>query len=258
LLPSDLGVFALTGLCSIKGQSLQPSDEIQDPHRYRSILRPYFNTNNPSQPFEGPNNDGASQPTKRKATITIQIIYGSPASTGSEVPPNPTAGWVPLYLADLAFNRTTVVSGQILVARPSVGASVPNNYPGAPFLAGLLNQHHKGIPGQAPQIDLTSEVKNILPLLNLLVSSTSGGGIPVIKLHAGNPNGNVAGNANVNGASDLCIDTTGQLLYFCSATGTSSTAVWTSVAGATTSVFAGGTATSTVNAQVVASTTPST
>jgi microcystin-dependent protein len=217
----------------------------------------YWNASNPTQPFQGPNNDGSSQPTERKATVSIQVIYGTPASSGSEVPPNPTNGWVPLFLVDLAFAQTTITSGQILVAGPSVGANVPNNYPGAPFLAGLLNQHHKGTAGQAPQIDLTSEVKNILPLLNLLASSTSGGGLPVLKLHAGNPNGNVAGNFNVNGASDFCIDTTNQLLYFCSATGTSSTAVWTSVSGATTSIFAGGTATGTVNAQIVASTSPS-
>jgi microcystin-dependent protein len=216
----------------------------------------YFNTANPAQPFEGPNNDGASQPTERAATVAIQVIYGAPAATGSEAPPNPTNGWVPLYLVDLTFAQGAITSGQVLVAGPSVGSNVPNNYPGAPFLSGLLNQHHRGTPGQAPQIDLTDEVKNTLALANLPASSASGGGIAVLKLHAGNPNGNVAGNFNVNGALDFCVDTIGQLLYFCSASGTASTAVWTSVSGATTSIFAGGTATGTVNAQIVASTTP--
>ena len=77
-----------------------------------------------------------------------------------------------------------------------------------------------------------------------------------MKLNAGNPNGNVAGNANVNGASDLCFDTTNLILYICTTTGTTSTAVWTSVVGSSTSQFAGGTSTGTANAQVVASTTP--
>jgi microcystin-dependent protein len=217
----------------------------------------YFNSNNPTQPFQGPNNDGASQPTERKATVSIEVIYGAPATTGSEVPPNPTGGWVPLFLVDLTFAQTAITSGQILVAGPSVGSNVPSNYPAAPFLAGLLNQHHKGTSGQAPQIDLTAEVKNTLPLANLPASSTSGGGIGVLKLHAGNPNGNLAGNFKLNGTLDLAVDTVGQLLYFCSVSGTSSTAVWASVSGATTSIFAGGTATGTVNAQIVASTTPS-
>lgn len=217
----------------------------------------YFNSNNPTQPFQGPNNNGQSQPTERKATVAIQVLYGTPASTGSEVPPNPTSGWVPLYLIDLAFSQTTIANGQILVAGPSVGANVPSNYPAAPFIGGLLRQHHLGNGnGQAPQIDLTLEVKNTLPLSNLPASNTSGGGVPVLKLRAGNPNGNVAGNASVNGASDLCYDTVNFILYVCTATGSTSTAVWTSVVGSSTSIFAGGTSTGSANAQVVASTSP--
>lgn len=216
----------------------------------------YINPDNPTEVFQGPNGDGQSQPTLRQATVAIQIIYGTPASTGSEVPPNPTNGWVPLYLIDLAFNQTTITTGQILVAGPSVGANVPSNYTQAPFLAGLLNQHHKGIAGQAPQIDLTAEVKNLLPLANSTASNTSGGGLPVMKLHAGNPNGNVAGNASVNGASDFCYDVTNLVLYVCTTTGNAASAVWTSTANASTSVFAGGTSTGAANVQVVASTTP--
>lgn len=217
----------------------------------------YFNSANPSQPFQGPNNDGQVQNTTRLGTASVRIIYGSPATTGSEVPPQPDTGWVPMYLVDLTFGQTQILSNQILIAGPSVGTGVPSNYPGAPFVAGLLNQHHKGIAGQAPQIDLTSEVKNLLPLANTTASNTSGGGLPVLKLNAGNPNGNVAGHANVNGASDLCFDTTNLILYICTTTGTTSTAVWTSVVGSSTSQFAGGTSTGSANAQVIASTTPS-
>jgi hypothetical protein len=215
----------------------------------------YYNSTNPSQPFQGPNNDGQIQPTVRLGTVAIQVLYGSVATTGSEVPPTPTTGWVPMYLVDLTFGQTQITSGQILVAGPSVGSNVPSNYPGAPFIAGLLNQHHKGIAGQAPQIDLTAEVKNQLPLTNMPASNTTGG-ISAIRQNAGNPNGNVAGNANVNGAPDQCWDTTNKLLYICTTTGTTSTAVWTSVVGASTSQFAGGTSTGAANAQVVATTTP--
>ncbi|MDE3023319.1 MAG: hypothetical protein KGI54_15970 [Pseudomonadota bacterium] len=69
---------------------------------------------------------------------------------------------------------------------------------------------------------------NFVPMINLPVSdSASGFGIAAMKLYAGNPNGNVAGNANVNGASDLVWDTTNSILYICTTTGTASTAVWT-------------------------------
>ncbi len=216
----------------------------------------YYNSANPTQPLQGPGGNGQTQSTERQATISVRVVYGSPATTGSEVPPNVDSGWVGLYLVDLTFGQSTITTGQILVAGPSVGANVPSNYPVAPFMAGLLNAHHNGAAGQAPQIDLTAEVKNTLPLTRLPASNTIGGGLAVFKLHAGNPNGSVAGNAAVNGSSDMCWDTTNLLLYICSTTGSTSTAVWTTVAGQSTSIFAGGTSTGSANAQVVASTTP--
>jgi hypothetical protein len=216
----------------------------------------YWNSANPTQPFQGPGNTGAANNTERAAVCTVSVVYGSPATTGSEVPPTPASGQVPLYLVDLTFGQTQITSGQIKVAGPSVGTGVPSNYLAAPFLAGLLFQHHKGTPGQAPQIDLTAEVKNTLPLTNLPGSDTVGG-IPVMKLNAGNPNGSVAGNASVNGASDFAFDTTNKILYVCTVTGTTSTAVWTAVVGSTSSQFAGVTTTGTANAQAVTSTTPS-
>lgn len=217
----------------------------------------FYNAANPTQPYEGPGNDGLTTPTVRQGLCILQVITGAAATTGAEVPPTPTSGWTPLYLVDLAFGQTTVTSGEILVAGPSVGVGVPSNYPYAPFLAGLLNQHHKGTGGQAPQIDLTSEVKNILPLANIPASSaTPGTGVPVLKLFGGNPNSHVAGNANVNGSSDMCFDTADSFLYICTTTGSASTAVWTNLSSGGTVNFNGGTSGGTANAQTIASTTP--
>lgn len=215
----------------------------------------YYNSANPTQPFQGPGGNGQAQNTERLATISIKALYGSPSTTGSEVPPQPEVGWVPLYLIDLTFGQSAILSGNILVAGPSVGANVPSNYPGAPFIAGLLNKHHTGVPGAAPRIDLTAEVKNLLPLANMPASDTTGG-LPAMKLYGGNPNGNVAGNSNVNGASDLAYDTIGRILYICTSTGTTLTAVWTAVSGQTSSTFSGGTTSGSANAQVVSATIP--
>jgi hypothetical protein len=216
----------------------------------------YWNSANPTQPFQGPGNTGAANNTERSAICTISVVYGSPATTGSEVPPTPASGQVPLYLIDLTFGQTQITSGNIKVAGPSVGTGVPSNYPAAPFLAGLLFSHHSGTAGQAPQIKLGSEVQGTLPLANLPASDTVGG-IPIMKPSAGNPNGSVAGNASVNGASDFAFDTVNKILYVCTVTGTASTAVWTAVVGSTSSQFAGVTTTGTANAQVISSTTPS-
>ncbi len=131
-------------------------------------LLPYLNTSNPTGPaWSGPNNSGATQPTRRQGICTVSVIYGIAATTGSEVPPNPSANNVGLYLIDLAYGQTAITSSEILVAGPSVGTGVPSNYPQAPFLAGLLNSHHSGGAGQAPKIKLTSEVQGQLPAANI-------------------------------------------------------------------------------------------
>jgi len=209
----------------------------------------YWNSANPTVPFQGPNGDGQTQPTEREGVASIQVIYGSPVTTGSEVPPTPSIGYVPLYLIDLAFGQTSVTSGQIIVAGPAVGANVPGNYPYAPFLAGLLSSHHGAKPGQAPQIKM-AELANVS-------SSATGSGLASMYSYAGNPNGHVAGVAAVAGVSpaDLCIDVANNLLYFCSTTGNAAAAVWNPASGQAVN-FVGGTSTGLANAQVVTPVSP--
>lgn len=127
-------------------------------------LLAFLNSDDPDgPPWSGPNNSNTTLPTRRAGQCVVSVVYGAIAATGAEVPPAASSGAVGLYLIDLAFGQTTVSSGQILVAGPSVGANVPNNYPVAPFLSGLLNSHHNGKAGQAPQVNLATEVQGILP-----------------------------------------------------------------------------------------------
>jgi hypothetical protein len=86
---------------------------------------------------------------------------------------------------------------------------------------------------------------------------TQYGQIPILS-YAGNPNGNVAGTAGTpgtNGFPTLCFDVTNLIGYFCSTTGTTSTAVWTPISGQAVQ-FSGGTSTGTANAQVITPVTP--
>ncbi|MDA8364059.1 MAG: hypothetical protein M0Z84_09645 [Gammaproteobacteria bacterium] len=135
---------------------------------------PFYNSANPSVPLQGQGGSGAVLNTERTATVVLSVVYGTPATTGSEVPPNAAANNIGLYLIDLTYGQTTIVAGNILVAGPSVGTGVPSNYPYAPFLAGLLNSHHSGNPGQAPKIQLAAEVQGILPTGNLPFTVLSG------------------------------------------------------------------------------------
>ena len=128
---------------------------------------PFYNVANPTQPTINSVN------TVRKAVCVLQVISGSAATTGSEAPPTPTGGWIPLYLIDLAGGQTQITTSQIKVAGPSVGVGVPSTYAYAPFLAGLLASHHSGTPGQAPKIKLGSEVQGVLPYINMSPVRTS-------------------------------------------------------------------------------------
>jgi hypothetical protein len=122
---------------------------------------PFYNAANPTQPTSQSIN------TVRQGLCIIQSIAGAPATTGAEVPPLPSTGWVPLYLIDLTGGQTQITTSQILQAGPGVGTGVPLSYPPAPFVTGLLAPHHGGVPGQAPKINLPTETQGVLPYANM-------------------------------------------------------------------------------------------
>lgn len=122
---------------------------------------PFYNSSNPSVPTPTTIN------TVRQARLVVQVLTGASVATGSEVPPQPSSNWTPLYLVDLVGGQTQVTNAQIFVAGPSVGTGVPSNYPRAPFLAGLLASHHSGNAGQAPKVNLAAEVSGVLPYANM-------------------------------------------------------------------------------------------
>lgn len=122
---------------------------------------PFYNPLNPTVP------NVTSINTCRQGNLILQVITGAAATTGSEIPPTPTNGWTPLYLVDLAGGQVSITTAQILRSGPSVGVGVPNGYPIAPFLPGLLASHHGGTPGQAPKINLGTETTGVLPYPNM-------------------------------------------------------------------------------------------
>ena len=191
------------------------------------VVLNYVNLSNPAVPLSGPGNSGIAQDTIRNEVAVITVKYGTPATSGSEVPPTVDAGNVAIAYIDLEAGQTTITAGEILP--PS---SVPGGSP-TQVLAGLLNSHHNGAIGQAPKIHLSSgasqEVQGELPTANM-VASNNIGAVSTFRNGSGNPNGSVAGNANTNGAADMYYDTTNLLLYVCTTTGDATHAVWTSVA----------------------------
>ena len=123
--------FALTAP-STSGDSVNYliSAEYQDQDTEDVVLN-YFNSSNPSQPFQGPNNSGTAQPTLRQGKCVLTLTAGTAAATGTQQTPAVPSGNVGLYVITVAYEQTSITSSNISV------------YPGAPFLSqklfGLMN-----------------------------------------------------------------------------------------------------------------------
>lgn len=229
----QLGTVNLTGFAApgSAGQSINYLIEakFQEVDTTPVVLM-YYNSANPAVYLQGSGGSGSTQFTVRSGQITLQVKAGTAATTGSQTTPSADSGYTPLWVVEMRTGDTTPNAGRITA------------HSSAPFLAGLLNQHHKGTPGHAPKIQLNSaaEVQGQLPMANLFASDVLGT-IPAMQAFAGNPNGNVAGNAAVAGtsAASFCMDTTESVLWICTSTGTTSTAVWTPILLGYSGIWAG-------------------
>ena len=91
-----------------------------------NTVLPYYNSANPSQAFNGPGGNGTSQPTTRAGQVSMQLVAGTAAATGSQTTPAVTAGYVGLAVITVANGQSTITAGNISV------------YPGAPILPSSL------------------------------------------------------------------------------------------------------------------------
>ncbi len=78
-----------------------------------NLVLPYVNSNNPQQPFTGPNNSGTAQPTTRKCTVMLSAKSGVSATTGTQVTPAPDPGYVGLYAVTVPYGATTLDGANI-------------------------------------------------------------------------------------------------------------------------------------------------
>ncbi len=93
----------------------------------------YFDSANPGQVYNGPNNLGISQPTLRQDLCALSVVAGVPAT--SPVAPSVTTGWSGFYLV-------TIPNGAVAVTQ-----SMITTYPGAKFLLLSLCDLQSGVGG---------------------------------------------------------------------------------------------------------------
>jgi len=102
-----------------------------------SVVLPFYNSANPSQPFSGQNNSGAPLPTERHGTCLLQVKAGAAAATGSQVTPSADAGFVGLWVVTVAYGQTGISGANIAQAA------------GAPFLTQNLQTILAALAGYA-------------------------------------------------------------------------------------------------------------
>ena len=99
------------------------------------VVLPYYNAATPAIPFAGVGNSLVAQNTLRTQRATLQVVSGTPTTTGSQVAPAVTGGWVGLYIVTIANGTTTLTPGANVVTHPA-----------APF-ARVFLPAASGVPG---------------------------------------------------------------------------------------------------------------
>ena len=124
--------FALTAP-STSGDSVNYliSANYEDSDAVNTVLN-YYNSSNPSQPFQGPNNSGTAQPTVRQGKCVLTLTAGTAAPTGTQTTPAVPSGQIGLWVITVPYGATSITSSNI------------STYSGAPFLTqklfGLMNE----------------------------------------------------------------------------------------------------------------------
>ncbi|MEN2672536.1 hypothetical protein [Herbaspirillum huttiense] len=117
----DASLLTLTAP-SVAGQSInyliqatfQETDISVDPTTGTSpVVLQFYNDSNPTVPYSGPNNSGATSNTFRQGSVVLTAKAGISATTGSQVTPSPDSGYVGIAVVTVANGQTTITSGNI-------------------------------------------------------------------------------------------------------------------------------------------------
>ncbi len=161
----------------------QDSDISLDPTSGASpVVLQYYNSANPSTPWSGPNNSGATSNTFRDGIVALNVVPGVAATTGSQVTPSPGAGWLGLWVVTVSYGQATITSANIAA------------YPSAPFAsAGLLGSAPAFLfsptaPTPAPSDNSTKLATTSFVQLLSGATSLTGSGYRKFPAYPGDPN----------------------------------------------------------------------
>jgi hypothetical protein len=120
-----------------------------------SVVLPYFNSANPSQPLIGQNNSGAAQATQRQGLCVVQVKAGAAATTGSQTTPAVDVGYTALAVVTVAYGQSSVTSSNITPVD------------GAPIISNLLTMMQTASPITAHDVgSVNAYAMNLQPAIS--------------------------------------------------------------------------------------------
>lgn len=154
---SNILWYMLTVTPTVTDTTQSDDPNVSGTSPFNAILG-FYNSANPQQPLAGPG--GTNPPTQsttvRQSSCTIRLQ----TATNTDATHVPTALTVPstdlpLIVGYLTSSDTGINTSHIWYSGLGTCPEYVGNTPltPAPFLRGLLEQHHLGVPGSAPQID---------------------------------------------------------------------------------------------------------
>ena len=128
------------------------SEADQDP-----VVLPYYNAANPTMPYLGPGNSGASQATVRQQQVIVQVKPGTPAATGTQVTPGIDPGWTALAAILVTAGATQVPQGNIYTAQTTryTPWKLPDLTPGFAFSQALTTSGTFSVPDTVTRLRVT-------------------------------------------------------------------------------------------------------
>lgn len=134
-----------------------------------AIVLPYFNNGTPfpQPPLNGPGGSNTPQNTTRKGIAAVQVKAGIAAPTGTQIAPSPDAGWIGLWLVNIANGQSTITVGSFIPATPT---SVPYIAPKLPQVPAYIQN---GAPNYARDVGSANAiVATLTPNQGALIEGT--------------------------------------------------------------------------------------
>jgi hypothetical protein len=113
------------------------------------LSRAFYNSSNPATPIFTFVNQ------TRNDLCNVQVKAGTPAATGTQVPPAPDSGFIGAYVVTVAHGQTTIINSDISV------------YPNAPFIVEKLQDKISEATGDARYVRI--DEATFLPADNLII-----------------------------------------------------------------------------------------